>query len=198
MVITEMLLYPLLICNIFEVITEKSYEWKTLRHRPGFALFILSCFSYVFYNYLARLLVLAGMIKSVQEARSPPEDELWTWQQESSCDPSIKKSALRYQLYFFIHVFLQMLVQVSMFVAISGKIVYDNRHLYLSTNTNDCIYVSGPLGYMIIAGYFLPLMGFPTFFLTAYHWTQEFPIGLCIDMISIWKIQGSPNDIVVC
>lgn len=48
---------------------------------------------------------------------------------------------------------------------------------------------------MIVAGYFLPLMGFLTFFLVTHYWTQEFPIGLCIDMISIWKM-GNPDDFV--
>jgi hypothetical protein len=197
-VVTEMLVYPLLICDIFEVITEKGYEGKTPADRLGFALFILSCFSLVLYNYVARLLILAGMIKSVLDARTPTVDELWQWQEQSGYDSSIKTSALLFQIYFFVHVSLQMLAQVLMLVAIGGKIRYDNRHFYDSdANADESIHVSGYLWYMIVAGYFLPLMGFLTFFLVTYYWTQEFPVGLLVDLISTWKM-GDQNEFVYC
>lgn len=193
-VITEMLLYPLLICDMFEIITGKGYKGKTHGDRFGFALFILSCISIVLYTYVARLLILTGMIKSVQDVRTPSSDEFRN-RQESSYNTSIRTSALLYQVYLFIHVLLQMLAQVLMFVAIGGKILYDNRHFYADSNEDESIHVSGYLWYMIIVGYFLPLLGFLTFFLVTYYWSQEFPIALCIDMISIWKM-GDPDDLI--
>ena len=193
-VITEMLLYPLLICDMFEVITGKGYEGEAQNDRFGFALFIFSCISFVLYNYVARLLILAGMIKSVQDVRKPSSDELRN-RNDSSYNPSIRTSALLYQVYLFIHVLLQILAQVLMFIAIGGKILYDNRHFYVESNEDESIYVSGYLWYMIVVGYFLPLLGFLTFFLVTHYWSQEFPIALCIDMVSIWKM-GNPDDLI--
>lgn len=175
--ITEVIIYPILICDIFEVITGRGYRGDSSGDRLGFSLFILSCISLVLYVYIARIVVLAGTIINIKAVRTPNKG-----MRINDTDHEIRQSALRYQIYFFIHVVLQMLAQILMFVAIGGKVRYDNRHFYVPGNTDESIHVSGFLWYMIVAGYVAPMMGNLTFFIVTYYWTQEFPIGLYVDM----------------
>lgn len=186
--VVEMLLYPLLICSIFGVITGKNYEGKQVTDRLNFALFILSCISLFLYVYIARILIVIGMIRSVQEARTPGEKA------KESDDPYVGSSALRYQIIFFFHVVLQMIAQIMMFVAIGAKIQYDNRHLFYPYSFDESIHVSGHLWYMIVAAYVTPAMGFLMFFVVTYYWTQEFPVGLLLDMVNILKMTGHGPD----
>ena len=102
-------------------------------------------------------------------------------------------------------------------MAIGAKIQDNNHHLFedtiaMNTNTNETsimngsgiidgldinateimdmdegIRVTNALWYMLVAGYVLPYFGFLTFFVVTYFWVQEFPIGFCIDCLSILK-----------
>ena len=67
-----------------------------------------------------------------------------------------------------------------------GKIQYDNR----SCNCGCAIQVSGFLWYMLASGYVLPVCGVLTFFIVTYYWVQEFPIGLCLDVLSLLRMPG--------
>ena len=55
---------------------------------------------------------------------------------------------------------------------------------------DDTIHVSGTLWYMLVAGYVLPVFGLLTFFVVTYFWVQEFPIGFCINCLSVLKASG--------
>ena len=195
--LTEALVYPLLLCDIFDVIIGKAYEGRSAADVTGFILFLLSCAALLLYVYIARLLILVGMIKAVQERRKPLVDDPEV-QKKYRYDTTIGRAAFYFQGYFFVHVCLQMLAQIMMFIAIGGKIRYDNRHFYDPTNKNEDdlpIYVSSHLWYMLISAYIMPLLGLLTFFIVTYYWVQEFPIGLCIDMIKVLQMPG-PDELV--
>ena len=186
---TELILYPLLICDIFEVTTGRAFEPESHGDRLGIFLFVVSCVYFVLYVYVARIIILVGMIRNVVAVRKPEK----ALEQEGALthdnyDPQIRKSAIWYQVSFVIHMILQMLVQVMMFIAIGGKIRYDNRHFYETGNSDESIHVSGYLWYMMVAGFFVPFMGFFSFFVVTFHWTNEFPIGVYFDMISLMKM----------
>lgn len=215
MIASELLIYPLLICNIIKVTTGKDYEGETHVEKFGFALFIVSCLSLLFYGYVIRIVSVIGILKSVSETRAPSREAQNQHEDADYYGSSICVSASLYQIYFAAHVFLQMLVQMMMIVAIGAKIRYENRHFYeevsLNANTTNetmensipsqdsiidqSIHISNHLWYMIITGYFLPLVGLFMFFFVTYYWTQEFPIGLYLDMISVWKM-GKKEDII--
>ncbi len=163
-VLTELLLVPLLICNIFEVVTGAPEIADNAANIIGIILFIIGCISIVFYVYLIRLSILIGIVKYVQVSRSPTtdnQDEL----NEIKYDPSLRKFGLIFQTFFLVHVAGQMLGQVLMFVAIGGKIRFDNRHLYLPNNQDTHIYASPELWYMCIASTVLPILGIFSFFI---------------------------------
>ena len=60
-------------------------------------------------------------------------------------------------------------------------------------NTDEGIRISNYLWYMLVSGYVLPVAGFFTFFIVTYYWVQEFPIGLCIDLLSLLQMPGMDN-----
>ena len=194
LILTEILFYPLLICDIFEAITGKAHEGATHIDRVGFTLFILSCLSLVLYVYVARIIVIIGMIKNITDVRTP-SNEIDTNGTLYQC--KTKRSALCYLIYLFIHVVSQMLAQLLMLVAIAAKVRYDNRHLYEPGNMDESVHVSGYLWYMLAAGYVIPIMGFSTFFVVTYYWTQEFPVGFYLDMISLFAMTTlGPDELV--
>ncbi len=139
---------------------------------------------------MARIVVLIGMVKNATAVRTPNPKvvEEDAQREESVYDSKIRQSALWYQASFCVHVILQMLAQLMMYIAIAAKIRYDNRHFYEIGNTDESIHVSGNLWYMISAGYFIPVFGLFTFFIVTYYWSQQYPIGYHIDMMSIFKI----------
>ena len=185
LILSEAILYPLLICDIFELIVGQGFNGESSGDHLGFALFIVSLISLVLTVYLARIIVLVGMIKNANAVRSPTRKMIDT---DTDYDADIKRSAVYYQAIFCIHVGFQMLVQSLMYVAIAAKIRYDNRHFYAVGNSNEEIQVTSFLWYMMAAAYVLPTMGLFTFFIVTYYWSQQYPVGYRIDMISIFKM----------
>ena len=97
-------------------------------------------------------------------------------------DLLIKKNSLKIQIFFFLHVFGQMLGQTLMLVAVGAKIAYDNRNL----KSSSMFPAATPfLWYMMAATYLLPMFGIATFFIVNNYWVQQFLIGLCIDFIKV-------------
>ena len=180
MILAEIIFYPLLICDIFEVITGKAYHFNNVEDGVSFVLFAISLGLLVFYVYIVRIIVLIAATYHSQKSRSPPSIE------GSDFDPSIKKSALYFQSYFIIHVLAQMVAQILMIITIGIGIHEENKHV----SSNDSINVSNYLWYMIVAGYVLPVFGLLTFFVVTYFWVQEFPIGICVDVLSILQQPG--------
>ena len=185
-ILSELIFYPLLICDIFEVITGRGFEGDSSEDRLGFALFVISLISMVLTVYVARIVVLVGVVINASAVRTPPKDIATDMDlQESGYDQAIKKSAVCYQGFFCAYVVLQMLAQVLMYIAIAAKIRYDNRHFYQDENTDERILFTGFLGYMIVAGYILPVLGLLNFFIVTFYWSQQYPIGFRLDMLSI-------------
>ena len=73
-------------------------------------------------------------------------------------------------------------------IFIAAKIRHDNRHFYEDENSDEGICVTNYLWYMMASGYVLSIMGLFTFFIVTYYWSQQYPVGYRIDMISIFKM----------
>ena len=184
-------MYPLLICDIFELIIGEPYKFQSIVDGLSFVLFTISTTSLVLFVYIMRLAILGGVIYYTQKQRKPKQKQLQGKGMEF--DYSISKSAFFFQGYFFYHVLMQMIAQILMIVAIGAKIRFDNRHLFESSDTDskdESVHVSPFLWYMLVGGYVLPVFGFFTFFIVTYFWVQEFPIGVCIDLLSLLRMPG--------
>ena len=194
MVLSEVLIYPILICNIFELIIGKAYKFSNVTDGISFTLFAISSVSLFFYVYIVKLIILiVANIQSQKKCRPMTKDDEQMQSQDSDYDPAIRKAAKYLQCYFIYHVAVQMLAQILMIIAIGAKIQDDNSHLFEDEVNDDTIHVSGTLWYMLVAGYVLPIFGLLTFFVVTYFWVQEFPIGFCIDCLCLLKTPGINN-----
>ena len=174
MLASELILYPLLICNMFGFITGKPKEAKDI---ISVILFCLSLLGMVLFVYILRIVILGYLIKFVHQQRKPKSNNPAYWQRYDY-DPDFSKSGLHFQIYFFVHVLGQMIAQILSVIAIGAKIQYDNSNGH----------VSGFLWYMLASGYVLPVCGIFTFFIVTYYWVQEYLIGLCLNVLSLLQM----------
>ena len=189
LILSEGIFYPLLICDIFEVIVGRGFEQTGAGDIVGIVLFVISLISMIITVYIARIVLLVAMVINANNVRTPDTERVLNDQTlPGEHDPEIRQSAVRYQLSFCVHTILQMLAQILAYIAIAAKIRYDNRHFYRIENTDKSIHVSSFLWYMIIAGYVTPILGHLSFFIVTYHWGQEYPIGYHIDMMRIFQM----------
>lgn len=193
-VLAELLIYPLLMCSIFNLVTSRPFETNSANNIVGLVRFALSALSFIVFVYILRLVILAGAIMQIQTARKMAT--------------RASNSTVYFLLYFFVYVMLQMIVQTFMIVLTGREIYEENLHFYDASNyTNYSYYgsedaieqgdssclpvmVSGGLWYMIVGSYLFPIIGLIMFFVVGYYWVQEFYIGIYIDMRSIAKTPG--------
>ena len=217
MALSELIFYPLVICSIFEVVTSQAYRFNSAADGVNFVLLIITLTLLLFFVYLVRIVLLIFTNYLLQKARKLPKVEEESKQvKQHQYNSSIRNSALLFEIYFIYHVIAQMVIQVLMIIAIGAKIRDDNSHLFenavnteqpstiidsgttatttipTTTSTdikiNESIHVSVTLWYMLIGGYIFPAFGVITFFLANYFWLQEYPIGFCIDCLSVMNI----------
>ena len=196
--ISEAILYPLLVCDLIEFIVDRGYEVNEPGDIVNLVLFIISLLSLVFYVYIVRFGVLIAMVIHLKKCRtlSPKQMENITqWSADNKTtskendevlDPSIAKKAMAFQIYFIFHVMGQMAAQIMMIVAVSLKIAGDNQNKTLDSP----LYISGELWFLLIAGYIMPFLGIVSFFIPTFYWVYEHENGLCIDFLSLLTMPG--------
>ena len=116
MIISELLFYPILICNIFEMITGETYFFfNNAVDGVSFVLFALSLASQLFFVYVVRIGIIIAASYHSQKERVPDKNN------RDNCkefDPSNSASARCFQCYFVFHICAQMVAQILMFIAI--------------------------------------------------------------------------------
>ena len=177
-IVTELILYPLLICDMFDLISFGSYRRRDMGEKINFSLFIVGGFYLVFSVYLARMLMIAF---SVYSLRRIPKSANHT-------QPNYMNTMTK----FSIHILGQLVVSVAIIVAVGVKIRQENSS---PCDTSGCIRASGYLIYAIIAGGLIPLLGMFSFFLTNIYNTRLMSISLWVDMVSM--LQGESFTSVV-
>ena len=193
LILSEAIFYPMMICDLFEVTagmglegnTTGDYELKvgdpegnSTGNPFGTFLVFRSLLSMVFTVYVTRIVVLFIMLKNISAIRIIPMHQDGRQLSSEQYNPEIKQSALYYQGCFFVHVIIQMLAQLSMYIAIAARILFDSRHSHVSIH----------LIYMIFSGYVLPTLGLLAFFIVTYDWARQYPIGFRLDMMSSFMI----------
>ena len=185
-ILTEAILYPLLICDLFELITGEPYNWKDKLQECSFVRFVLTAVSMICYVYVMRLAILAKAMYYTQKMRKPKKAK----DETPGFDYSISNWSFYFQGYFFYHVLTQMIAQILMIVIIAAKIRYDD--LFQSSDTDhtnkDGVRIPYYLWYMLVGGFVFPVFGFLTFLIGTYYWVQEFSIGLCKDMLNLLQM----------
>lgn len=186
----ELLLYPILICAFFEVVTGRGFESRSHISIIASFLLILSGLAFILYVYVARIVLIAGTLTRIYKTRTLNKSATSLNNPPHSRHFTSKTSVVSYHIYTAVQMVFQMLVQVLMIVAIAARIRFENNGEKL--DSDGPVHVSGFLWYMIAAAYITPYMGLGASLIVTYYWMQQYPIGLCIDMVRIWKLK-MPN-----
>ena len=205
LIITEIILFPLLICNFFEVtLTDGNIDTEATTI-IGLVLLAVDSIIFIATVFLIRLYMVIAAIKRIKKHFKDESNQK---------SKKYKATAIGYSYFFLIHVIFQMITHVLMFVIISSRIRYDhlNRPGENSTNGTGIIstdsmggifnqtsgteiissnemggvfngtgaddigvYVSPRLWYMMTVMSFLPLFGYFTYFVVTKYWLEEFP-----------------------
>ena len=197
-IIAEVLVYPILVCNVVENAAGKTYAGSPLE-KFAFARFVLSVVKIFALVYLVRLLVI--ILSIIQLLRKRNESRTASMSNstiggEFSTDPvDLKHYSLRAALLlilFLVHVLGQMLSQCIMLAALWTKVSCENSEL-----GKDTIYISPFTWAMIVGSFILPLVGTLTFFIPTYFWMVQFPVTFGMGILSTLRkksISSVSND----
>ena len=177
-ILSELLLYPLLIFDLFDFIVQQLYSPKGARDRTDFSLFLIGGFYLILSVYIMRILMVAGSMISL--SRIPGINQA-----------TGHKSDTFILVRFCAHILGQVGVHLMSILVIGTKINNENSAAIFNnsnTDTSSDHNASPFLITAIILGWILPLAGVFAFFIVNYYWMKEFSIGFWLNMTSL--LQG--------
>lgn len=177
-IVSELLLYPLIICDMFDFISFGSYRQRDSGEKINFSLFIAGGFYLVLSVYLARMLMIGFSLFSL---RRIPKSANHT-----------QPKYVNTMMSFSIHILGQLAVSIVIIIAVGVKIRQENSS---PCDTSSCIRASGYLIYASVAGGLIPLLGIFSFFLTNIYKIRLMSVALWVDMVSM--LQGESFTSVV-
>ena len=197
--LTELLLYPLLIFDMFDFITDTGYQPEGNLGRTDFSLFVIGGFYLILSVYIMRIFMVAGSMTSLIRIPTTKSDG--------------KGSDTSLLIKFCAHVLGQIIVHLLIILVIATKINNENRsedgmvagaimnmsidgnsvmmtnESGASTEQEDSGMNASPfLITAIVLGWVIPVAGIAAFFVVNYYWMKEFSIGFWVNMISL--LQG--------
>lgn len=170
-ILSEVLLYPLLIFDLFDFITSSPYLFEEEGDTASVIFFGIGCFYFALAVYIVRLFVLTGSMVALTQM---PIDV---------CNS--QKDTTKFVIRFTIVAIGQMLSQISIIFAIGFKIKDENP----IDGTED-IFASPYLIAAIILGGLLPNLSIIAFFLVNYYPMQDIAMGLFINMMSLLQSES--------
>lgn len=179
--LTELLLYPLTVLDIFELIDSQTYRINSRGNRINFGLVNIGLFYLVLTVYLIRILMSVSAIVSI--SRLPKTTN-------SSYHNLLKRFSIHLISQIFVHMVILVMVATKIdsercvSVEFEGSGSGDNITTTTSVNISPFLYVT------IFAGDLIPFLGVAMFFVVNYPGLKEFMIGFCIDMVSTIVSEG--------
>lgn len=169
-VVSELLIYPLVVLDLFGVISDPQMSDKL-----NFSFFVIGSFYLVLSVYIARTMT---MILT-----------LFTLKGLLSASDSGKKNVF-FIIRFLLHSLAQIVVHLSCVLAVAIKIKQEND------NNNGHYHASPVLWMVIIGGWCIPFLGVITFFMVNYFWAQQFSIGFFVELMALLQ-EGDVVETVV-
>ena len=177
-IVSELLLYPLLICDMFDFVASASYRQRDSGEKINFSLFIAGGFYLVLSVYIARMLMIAFSLLSL---RRIPSSKLHTQQ-----------TYVKLMTKFGIHILGQLLLSIVVIAAVGEKIRRENTS---PCSNGTCVVASSYLIYAAITGGLIPLLGLFSFFFINIYKIRVMSVALWVDMVSL--LQGESFTSVV-
>lgn len=162
--LSELLLYPLVVCDLFELIVNETYLFRTANERVSFSYFIIGLFFLVVSVYIARMLIVIMALRT-----------LWRVPQDFT---KTGNETVKVIMRFLFHVILQLLVHVMCIIAVAAKITQEYNGL-------NVIHISPMLWVVLFTGWLIPLMGTIAFFPVNYYWIEQFSIGMYMNIVGL-------------
>lgn len=161
----ELLIYPLVVLDLFDLLGGGSFHPTNEQSRVGFSMFIVGSFYLVLSVYIGRTVMSITTIRSLQGLTST-----------TSNDSNYTRVIVR----FLFHVIGQIFVHLLCVVSVGVKVWQENCSL------NGGSYRASPFLWAVIAGgWLIPFLGVVSYFVVNYYWIQSFSLGLFIDMIGL-------------
>ncbi len=190
--ITDIVLYPLVILDLYDLITSQLYLLETSDHRVNFSLFIISAAFLLLSVYLTRIVMI---VTAALNLRRVPSDSSGS-----------HKKIVSMSLWFLLHAFAQIVIHALIFVSIGMNIYLENTEFQLvetnSTNSTPMIdFFSIPthssslnssffLIYSTVTGLLVTQLGLASFFIVNYYQIRELSIAFWVDMISMLQSEN--------
>lgn len=168
-VVSELIIYPLLIIALFQFITGEGYNPQNAVERFGLGLFCLNVVYLILGVYVVRIIMVGGFLVTVSKVPTP----------------NFTSSRL-YSMFLFTHVLGQMMSQIVSLTNIGIQIYRENLG-------SDSLRISWQLGLIIAGAFVLPIFGVLMFFVTTFHWADDFSLGLLLGLLKLLKAKKFPN-----
>ena len=184
-IITEIILYPLIILDLFDIITSRSIFGATAGDRVNLSLFVIGAIFLVLSVYVVRVIMIATAGVSL---RRVPLD----------ASHSQKKSIKMFS-WFLVHILAQILVNGSIIISIGMNIYLEDTPGLFNLTTNpvpipagntDTLNASPFLIYSIVAGLFITPFGVASFFIVNYYQIRELSVSFWVDMMSLLQSES--------
>ena len=152
-VLSELLIYPLLMFDLLDVIVGGSYQLSSTADRLNLSLFVIGTIFLILSVYVSRAFMVISM--TIQLRRMP-------------IDPSKSKtSILGVVTEFCVYVLFQISVHVAVVMAVGAKLYQENPTPCQDLQAS-CTQVSPTLIYAMVCGGILPIFGVFVFFILNY------------------------------
>ena len=184
-ILTELLLYPLIVFDMFSFITDATYDVVNDHgNDQEFSLFVVGSFYLILGAYVMRVFIVAGsMISLIQLPKYQDHTKKF-----SNADNTISSNPIL--IVFCVHILGQIAVHLLVILVVSAKI--NNEHMVLNRLNNETgMELSLPndaspfLILTIALGWIVPICGVLMFFVVNYYWIKEFSISFWLDMVSL-------------
>ena len=188
---SEAILYPLLICDLFDFIVGGVFRNISVDDNLNFTLFVIGSLYLVLAVYVMRMFLIIGSLISLSRLPALPNSS------------GSQGNNIRLLKWFALHILFQVITHALLIGAVALKIRNENpRH-----GEQDTIFISVFLWIVIVLGGFIPIVGIISFFVTNYYYMREFSISFWIEMMAMLQAPsftdtvfqteegGSPSDV---
>ena len=168
-IISEAILYPLLICDLFDFIVGGVFRNVNNDDHLNFTLFVVGSLYLILAVYIMRIITIAGILLSFRRIPKMPN---------SSGSQTKNVTLLKW---FSAHVLFQIITHALLIISVALKIRQENPNF----GEQDTIFASSFLWINVVLGGLLPMVGILSFFVTNYYYMREFSIGFWIEMMAM-------------
>ena len=168
-IISEAILYPLLICDLFDFIVGGVFRNVNSNDHLNFTLFVVGSFYLILAVYIMRIFTIAGILLSFRRIPKMP----------NSSESQTKNVTLL--KWFSAHILFQIITHALLIVSVALKIRQENPNF----GNQDTIFASSFLWINVVLGGLLPMVGILSFFVTNYYYIKDFSISFWIDMMAM-------------